>query len=44
MHHMYRMFTIILKKIIYFKNKQSLDSRLWIQRSLLNKKFRYNSL
>jgi len=38
------MLTIILKRIIYLKNKQGLDARFWVQRALLNKNFKDNSL
>ena len=36
------MLTIILKKIVYFKNKRDLDAKLWIQKALLKNNF--NSL
>ena len=35
--HLYIMFTIILKKIIKYKDKRDLDARLWIQKILLKK-------
>ena len=35
--HLCTMFTIILKKIIKYKDKQDLDARLWIQKILLKK-------
>ena len=35
--HLYVMFTIILKKIIKYKDKRDLDARLWIQKILLKK-------
>ena len=44
MCHLYIMFIIILKKIIYLKNKQDLDARFWIQKALLAKNFKNNSL
>ncbi len=37
------MFTIILKKIIYFKSKHDLDASFWIQKALLAKNFKNNS-
>jgi len=37
------MIRIILKKIIYLKNKHDLDARFWIQRALLFKNFKNNS-
>lgn len=40
MCHLYKMFTIILKKIIYYKKRHDLDARFWIQRCLLNKNFK----
>ncbi len=44
MCHLVIMFTIILKKIIYLKNKDNLDARFWVQRILLNKNFKDNYL
>ena len=35
------MFTIILKKIIKYKDKQDLDARFWIQKILLKKRFKF---
>ena len=35
--HLYIMFTIILKKIIKYKDKRDLDARFWIQKILLKK-------
>jgi len=37
------MLTFILKKIIYLKNKQTLDAKFWIQKALLVKSFKNNS-
>jgi len=37
------MFTILLKKIVYLKNKHNLDASFWIQKALLVKNFKNNS-
>jgi len=39
--HLYAMFTIILKKIIKYKDKQDLDARYWIQKILLKRNLKY---
>jgi len=38
------MLTIILKKIIHLKDNRGLDAKFWVQRALLNKNFKDNSL
>jgi hypothetical protein len=40
MCHLYIMFIILLKKIIFLKNKQNLDGKAWIQKALLIKHFK----